>query len=64
MEVMNMAIELIGQVGFPIAVAAYLLYDNRQADKEHKAESEGFITAINNNTNALTRLIEKIERDE
>lgn len=48
--------EFINSVGFPIAMVAvmgYILYKEQQ---NHKEESDRFVEAINNNTNALAEL--------
>lgn len=48
--------DFINSVGFPIAMVAamgYILYREQQ---NHKAESDRFVEAINNNTNALSEL--------
>ena len=48
--------EFVNSVGFPIAMVAvmgYILYKEQQ---NHKEESDRFVEAINNNTNALAEL--------
>lgn len=48
--------DFINSVGFPIAMVAamgYILYREQQ---NHKAESDRFVEAINNNTTALAEL--------
>ena len=50
-------VEIITNVGFPIAVSIYLLYrDSTTINK--------LAEAINSNTLALTRLIDKLNGDE
>lgn len=51
-------IQFIQTVGFPIAVCVYLLYDRSKADQLHKEEMDTVKEALNNNTNALTRILE------
>lgn len=58
---MEMIIQLISQVGFPIAVAAYLLYQNRQESESHEKEMMQMVEALNNNTVAITKLQERLE---
>lgn len=64
-------VDIISQVGFPIFVALlcmwYVKYNNDKhsesidnLNKQHKEEIESMITAINNNTIALTKLEERL----
>lgn len=55
-DILTNVADFINNVGFPIAMVAamgYILYREQQ---NHKAESDRFIEAINNNTNALAEL--------
>lgn len=61
---MEVIVQLISQVGFPIAVAAYLLYQNKQEQESHEKEMLSLVEALNNNTNALTKLSERIGENE
>lgn len=58
---MEVFIQLISQVGFPIAVAAYLLYQNKQESESHEKEMLSMVQALNNNTLAITKLEERLE---
>lgn len=60
-ELMNAISQMVGTLGFPIAVCAYLLWDNRQNRKDHKDEMDKITTALNNNTEAIVKLSDKIE---
>lgn len=58
-------IDMISNVGFPIAVVCYMFWRDSKQEEKHTEESKGFTEAINNNTLALTRLLDKMgERDE
>lgn len=57
---MEVLIQFISQVGFPIAVSAYLLYQNKQEQDAHEEEMLALVEALNNNTNAITKLESKI----
>ena len=68
---MNDIVQIISAVGFPIVAAvgcAYLVkwqyeQNNKQLEsmrKEHKEEVENMTKAIENNTIALNRLIDKL----
>lgn len=52
--------QLIGSLGFPIVACCALFYRMNVQDEAHKEEVGKLTEAINNNTTALTRLVEKI----
>lgn len=71
----NQIITVISTVGFPIvmcgAMAWYVKYvtdkhreEVNNLNEQHKKEIEEVTTAINNNTIALTKLCERMERGE
>lgn len=55
---------IIGQNAFPIVCCVYLLYDKRRSDDQHKQEiddlRETMTAALNNNTLALQKLLDKL----
>ena len=53
-------IELISTVGFPIFVACYLLYQNKQEAEKHEKEMQSVTEALNNNTIALEKILTKL----
>lgn len=66
---MDNFVQFIQTLGFPIAIAVYLLYDRSKADQLHKDEmdamrqemktsNEKMTEALNNNTNVLSRILE------
>ena len=57
---MQEAIEFIKQLGFPIAVAVALFWQNTKLNEQHKEEMSKVTEALNNNTLALTELKDKI----
>lgn len=57
---MDEVIQVIQNLGFPIAVAVALFWQNNQLQKQHKEENEKMTTALHNNTLALTELKDKI----
>ena len=60
----NTLITVISSLGFPIvACMACAWYINKQSDS-HKAEIEKITEALNNNTIALNRLIDKLGGDD
>lgn len=54
-------VTLITNMGFPIAcaVAMFVLWDRER--KEHKAESDKWTEAINNNTRVMERILERLQ---
>lgn len=63
MEVFETITQLVSNMGFPIAMVAYLLIRDAKKDERHAEESKGFIEAISNNTKAMEILSERIGRD-
>ena len=71
----NVLISMIGSLGFPIVACIFIAlffnktHENYRADiKEmqatHKAETDKMTEALNNNTLALQKLIDKMEGDK
>lgn len=56
-------ITAICTVGFPIVAYGALYWYIIKKDAEHKEETEKMTEAINNNTIALTRLIEELKNE-
>ena len=56
--------ELIGTLGFPVAVTVYLLWERRSEKKEDRiilsSALDKLSTAVDNNTIVLTRVCEKL----
>ena len=61
MEFSNWIITAISTVGFPIVVAGAMFWKMNKQDDDHKEEMQKVTEAINNNTLALTKLIDKID---
>ena len=53
--------QLVGSLGFPIAMCIAMLWMLNKANENHKVEMEKITEALNNNTVALTQLSAKIE---
>lgn len=56
-------ITFIQQLGFPIAVTAYLLYDRSKLENMHKTEMSEMSKAIQNNTSVMERILEHIRKE-
>lgn len=59
-DFMEEVIKLIQTLGFPIAVAIALFWQNTKMQDQHKEEMSKITEALNNNTLALTELKDKI----
>lgn len=64
--------QIIGTLGFPIAACIYLFYSmqkereqnvaQREADRlEHKREMEQMVSALNNNTLVIQKLVDTLK---
>ena len=57
---MEEIIQLVSQVGFPIAVSAYLLFQNKQEAERHNKEVSALTEALNGNTVVLEKILLKL----
>ena len=57
---MDVIVQLIGSLGFPIAIAVYLIYYNNKLNEMHKEEMDTMKDALVNNTLAIQRLTDII----
>ena len=53
-------VQVIQTLGFPIAVAIAMFWQNTRLQEQHKEEMGKITEALNNNTIALTELKDKI----
>lgn len=60
---MNEVVTLITNVGFPIGLTLILLWYIYDSNSKHKEEMDKMSEALNNNTLALTKLIDRLERE-
>lgn len=61
---MNEVVTLITNVGFPIGLTLILLWYIYDSNNKHKEEMDKMSEALNNNTVALTKLIDRLEREK
>lgn len=61
---MNEVVTLITNVGFPIGLTLILLWYIYDSNNKHKEEMDKMSEALNNNTLALTKLIDRLEREK
>lgn len=59
----NALIQLIGSLGFPIVACGALFWYMVKIDEQHKEEMNKMSEALNNNTSALVKLTEKLEKE-
>lgn len=56
--------ELIGTLGFPIICCAALFWKVNKQDEMHKEEMDKLTEVINQNTQAVNKLVSHLERSE
>ena len=61
---MDNILQAITTVGFPIALTLILLWYIYDSSNKHKEEIDKMSEALNNNTLALTKLLDRMERDK
>lgn len=61
---MNEIVSVISTVGFPITLTLILLWYIYDSNNKHKEEIDKMSEALNNNTIALTKLLDKMESDK
>lgn len=59
----NAIIQLVGSLGFPIVACGALFWRMIKSDEQHKEEMNKMSEALNNNTSALVKLTEKLEKE-
>lgn len=60
----NTLIQLVGSLGFPIVACGALFWRMVKSDEQHKEEMYKMSEALNNNTAALVKLTEKIDKED
>ena len=60
----NILIQLVGSLGFPIVACGALFWRMVKSDEQHKEEMNKMSEALNNNTAALVKLTEKIDKED
>lgn len=59
----NSLIQLVGSLGFPIVACGALFWRMVKSDEQHKEEMNKMSEALNNNTSALVKLTEKLDKE-
>lgn len=59
----NTIIQLVGSLGFPIVMCGALFWRMVKSDEQRKAEMDKLSEALNNNTIALTKLSDNLDKE-
>lgn len=59
----NSLIQLVGSLGFPIVACVALFWRMVKSDEQHKEEMNKISEALNNNTSALVKLTERLDKE-
>lgn len=59
----NAITTIISTVGFPIAMSIYMLYTIQKMNENHRTEIDNLRQAIENNTVAIVKLVEKLDKE-
>ena len=59
-EVVQIISQLVSNLGFPIACVCVMFWQQNEERKNHAAESEKWVEALNRNTVAIERLCSEI----
>lgn len=59
----NSIIQLVGSLGFPIVACGAMFWRMVKSDEQHKEEMNKMSEALNNNTSALVRLTERLDKE-
>lgn len=60
----NTIIQVVGSLGFPIVMCGCLFWRMIKSDEQHKSEMDKLSEALNNNTLAITKLSDKLNKEE
>lgn len=63
MDALQTVINLIKDLGFPIAVCIAMFWLNNKQVEQHKEEMTKVTDALNNNTLALTELRDRLDKN-
>lgn len=56
-------LEMVNMIGFPIAACVALFWMNREQAKYYREMLKEFTVAIDGNTRAINRLLDKVEKE-
>lgn len=61
-DTMTTLIQSISTVGFPIVMCLIMVYLNNKQDEKHELEMKEITKAVENNTQVMIQLIEKLTK--
>lgn len=59
----NTVIQIVGSLGFPIVMCGALFWRMVKSDEQHKEEMDKLSEALNNNTIAITKLSDNLDKE-
>lgn len=59
----NTIIQLVGSLGFPIVMCGALFWRMVKSDEQHRQEMDKLSEALNNNTIAITKLSDNLDKE-
>lgn len=59
----NTIIQLVGSLGFPIVMCGALFWRMVKSDEQHREEMDKLSEALNNNTIAITKLSDNLDKE-
>ena len=59
---MDNIVQIVAQLGFPIAMCILLFWYVTQKDASHREEMNKMAEAVNNNTVVMQKLIDKLDK--
>lgn len=60
----NAIVQLVGSLGFPIVCCVALFWRMIKSDEQHMEEMHKISASLNNNTEALLKLTERLGRED
>lgn len=58
----NAIIQIVGSLGFPIVMCGALFWRQIKSDEQHKEEMDKLSEALNNNTQAIIKLSDNLDK--
>ena len=59
----NTIIQLVGSLGFPVVMCGALFWRMVKSHEQHKEEMDKLSEALNNNTIAITKLSDNLDKE-
>lgn len=59
----NTIIQIVGSLGFPVVMCGALFWRQVKSDEQHKEEMDKVSEALNNNTQAIIKLSDKLDKE-